>query len=126
MSTSPPPNTPPDTGPDDHVTRLELLLGTVLRTGVVLSIIVMLLGLTISLSRHPDYLWDKTAIGRLMQPGAAFPHTLGEIGTELLAGRGRALTAAGLLLLIATPVARVAAAVISFAWSRDLHSSRSS
>jgi uncharacterized membrane protein len=36
-----------------------------------------------------------------------------------LAGNSRAITELGLLLLIATPIARVAATLVAFIWQRD-------
>jgi uncharacterized membrane protein len=118
MNTTPPDPTPADDA-DARAARLAHVLGGVLRAGVAASILVMLLGLTVSLLRHPDYLWDPEAVKRLMQPGAAFPQTPAETWRELLAGRGRAWMTVGVLLLILTPVTRVAAAVVAFLVTRD-------
>jgi uncharacterized membrane protein len=51
--------------------------------------------------------------------GADFSPAPAAILRDLLAMRGRAFVAAGLLVLIATPVMRVAASLLVFAWRRD-------
>lgn len=99
--------------------RTERLAAMLLRLGVLASIAVVGAGLVLSLVRHPEYLSDPTVLGRLTAPGAAFPHALNDVAGELGEGRGRAVVAAGLILLIATPVVRVAASVIAFLSQRD-------
>ncbi len=93
----------------------EHLIGGVLRGGVLISALVVLAGAGLYLARH----------------GQAFPHygvfrgepsdlrTLGGILADTLALRARGLIQLGLLLLIATPVARVALSVAVFALERD-------
>ena len=52
-------------------------------------------------------------------PGLAvsdFPHTLGGVGTGLVHGDPPAVIALGLLILLATPVVRVAVSIVAFAW----------
>jgi uncharacterized membrane protein YfcA len=58
---------------------------------------------------------DKFAPQRLLQ----FPQTFGEIWTRLLALRPQAVITLGLLLLIATPVVRVAVSIVAFAVEHD-------
>jgi len=99
--------------------RTERMAARLLRVGVAASVAVIGAGLAVSLLRHPEYLSDPGALERLTAPGAAFPHEIGDVAAELAAGRGRALVSAGLLLLIATPVLRVAASVVSFLRQRD-------
>lgn len=48
-----------------------------------------------------------------------FPHSLQEVWAGLLGLHPQAFIALGLLLLIATPVLRVAASVVAFAIERD-------
>jgi uncharacterized membrane protein len=74
------------TAPD--TSRLERILGAVLRTGALASTVLLAAGLALALGR----------------PAA----TLGPL-----------LTAAGLVILMATPVARVIASVIGYATERD-------
>lgn len=99
--------------------RVEQRLGQLLRVGVALSTIIIAIGLLTSLVRHPDYISDHAALTRLVDSGAAFPHSLNELGRELVQLRGRAIVTLGLLLLIVTPVMRVAVSIVSFALERD-------
>jgi uncharacterized membrane protein len=68
---------------------------------------------------HPSYLFSVMDLKRLTSPGAAFPHTLREVVNGLIAGRGQAVVAVGLLMLIFTPIMRVAVSIIAFALKRD-------
>lgn len=99
--------------------RLDNVLSGLLRLGVWLSIILLASGVCVSLLRHPNYMTDAGALARLTEPGAAFPSTLQSLGVELRQGRGRAVMTLGLLVLIATPVLRVAASVVAFVLTRD-------
>ena len=56
---------------------------------------------------------------RLTSPGAAFPRTMGEVIAGVREMRGQAIVVVGLLLLIATPVMRVAVSIVAFAVERD-------
>lgn len=104
---------------DEAIRRTEVLLGTLLRVGVLISIGLMLLGLAITLVRHPDYATDPGALQRLTTPGAAFPHTPSAVAAELSQFRGRAISTLGLLVLIATPVVRVATSIVVYIIQRD-------
>ncbi len=55
----------------------------------------------------------------LTQRGTVFPHTLSEVFQGVLQTRGEATVAVGLLLLILTPVARVAVSILAFLYQRD-------
>jgi uncharacterized membrane protein len=114
---TPRPDTSAPISPDAQ--RVELLLATLLRAGVVASVLVMLAGIAVSLLRHPDYVTDPGTLRRLTEAGAAFPHTLADLRRELMEGRGRAIVTLGLVLLILTPVARVAVCVAVFIRQRD-------
>ena len=92
---------------------------TVLRTGVVLSILVIVTGMTVTFVHHPEYFSSRPALGALTEANAHFPSTLTEIIAGLRRGRGQAMVMAGLLILIATPVARVALSVVIFLIARD-------
>ena len=97
---------------DQHV---EELIGTLLRVGVTLAAAVVLFGGVVYLVRH----------GREMPQFHVFkgePSDLrGMLGIvkDALVFRGRGVIQLGLLLLIATPVARVAFSVAAFALERD-------
>lgn len=86
------------------------LIGWILQGGVVLSAIVIVCGLLL-LPTRPG--------GLSAQRLLSFPQTFAQVGQELLLFRPQAIIALGLLLLVATPVVRVAASLITFAFERD-------
>jgi len=96
-------------------TRMEIIMGRLLQVGVLLASVVVALGGAIYLKAHhgnvPDYrVFANEPIG-LRDPGHFFD--------QVVRGEGVAVIALGVLLLIATPVARVVFAVVSFALERD-------
>ncbi|MHB1584791.1 MAG: DUF1634 domain-containing protein [Acidimicrobiales bacterium] len=114
---------PPDTDriAEHRVRQVELVISLVLRVGVTLSVAVIAAGLGLMFAHHGEY---ATGTGhysyhRLTSPGTPFPHTLPELRASLARGDGEGLVVAGLLLLIATPVLRVAVSVASFVYERD-------
>ena len=86
------------------------LIGWILQGGVILSSSVILIGLFM-MSLQPD----KFAPQKL----ESFPHTFSQVWVGLLVLQPQAVIAVGLLLLIATPVVRVAASIVTFAVERD-------
>jgi len=97
---------------DQHV---EEIIGNLLRTGVLLAAVVVLMGAIIFLVRnghsHPSY---KVFHG---EPGDL--ESVPGVVRYALDLRGRGIIQFGLLLLIATPIARVAFAVFAFAKQKD-------
>ena len=96
-------------------TRMETIMGRLLQVGVLLASVVVALGGAIYLKAHhgsvPDYrVFASEPIG-LRDPGRFFE--------QVIRGDGVAVIALGVLLLIATPIARVVFAVVSFAMERD-------
>lgn len=85
-------------------------IGWILQGGVILSAAVILLGMLL-LPIRPGGLSPERVL--------AFPQTLGQVAAGLLIVRPQAIITLGLLLLIATPIVRVAASVIAFAIERD-------
>jgi uncharacterized membrane protein len=104
---------------DELFGRIEVLISRLLRFGVVTSLSIVGLGLLLMFIHHPSYLRSAMDLQRLTSPGAAFPHTLREMMTGLAAMRGQAVVVLGLLLLIATPIMRVAVSVAGFVLQRD-------
>jgi uncharacterized membrane protein len=95
--------------------RMERFIGALLRTGVLLAASLVLAGAVVSLAQHrgqrPDY-----------QVFRGEPRTLRGVEgivRDALALDGPGLVQIGLLVLIATPVARVAFSVLAFAAQRD-------
>ena len=95
--------------------RVETIIGNLLRAGVLLAAAVVALGGVIFLVRHcctmPQYArfvgepFELRTVSGIVRRAASF--------------RGRNIIQLGLLLLIATPVARVAFSVVAFALERD-------
>ena len=97
-------------GPDDGLIRkTELIISSVLRGGVLLSVAVILAGVC--------YYYGLRLLGRM--PPTAFPDTLGEVSAGLKAANPIAIVTAGLLVLLATPVLRVAVSIAAFAIEKD-------
>ena len=95
--------------------NVEEWIGNLLRVGVTLAAAVVLFGGSIYLVRHgrtaPQY--------RVFRGEPADLRTISGIVKEALVFQGRGLIQLGLLLLIATPVARVAFSVAAFGIQRD-------
>ena len=97
--------------------RIEVILGNLLRTGVLVSAAVVLLGASIYLFRHAH----EPADYRVFRGEPSEYRTIRGVIQSVIVGRGRGqgLIQLGLLLLIATPIARVAFSVVGFGIERD-------
>ncbi len=95
--------------------RLELLVGNLLRFGVLVASVVVLLGGALYLVK-----WGPTAPNYEVFHGEpAELRSVSGIVRQTLDLRARAAIQLGLLLLIATPVLRVAVSMVAFALERD-------
>jgi uncharacterized membrane protein len=102
--------------PTEEAPPLEEQLGGLLLLGVVASAAVLLIGGAVFLARHGgEPVPDRSKF--VPQP-AEYSRPL-EIVRAALAGQGRAIIQLGIVLLIATPIARVAYSVVAFARRRD-------
>ena len=95
--------------------RLEVILANLLRTGVLLSAAVVLAGACVYLWRHAH----EAANYRVFLGEPSEFRTIPGVIHSVINGRGRGLIQLGLLLLIATPIARVGFSVAGFAIERD-------
>ena len=109
----PHPLQPPPQSWDDH--RIEVILGNLLRAGVLISAAVVLWGACIYLFRHAH----EPADYRIFRGEPSEFRTIAGVVHSAFHGRGRGLIQLGLLLLIATPIARVAFSIAGFALERD-------
>ena len=100
--------------------QVEILISNLLRIGVITSLSIVALGTFLSFAHHPDYVSSSGELARHINHKANYPHTPSEVFSELRRFRGRAVVALGLLLLVATPVMRVAVSVFAFIYERDL------
>ncbi len=100
-------------GWNDH--HIEVIVGNLLRTGVLLAGAVVVIGGAIFLARHgravPQY--------HVFHGEPVALCTVSGIVREAVSLRGRDIIQLGLLLLIATPILRVAFSVVGFALERD-------
>jgi uncharacterized membrane protein len=95
--------------------RLERIISILLRTGVMLSAVVVLLGGAGYLVRHGNELADY----HVFHGAPEEYRSVGAIVHAMGPSSFRAIIQVGLLLLIATPVARVAFSLVGFALERD-------
>jgi uncharacterized membrane protein len=95
--------------------KVEDLVGNLLRTGVLLSALIVFIGGVVYLARHGR----QPADYRVFHGEPADLRTIPGVLRETLAFQGRGIIQLGLLVLIATPVARVALAVVGFTAERD-------
>jgi uncharacterized membrane protein len=95
--------------------QMEQIVGALLRSGVIAAALVVLAGGILYLIRYgatlPDYRVFRWEPGDL--------RNLSGIVTDTLSFHFRGIIQLGLLLLIATPVARVAFSIVAFALQRD-------
>ncbi|HYL35133.1 MAG TPA: DUF1634 domain-containing protein [Bryobacteraceae bacterium] len=94
---------------------LELILSRLLRTGVLLSALVVLAGAACFLSTHGKQLAAYHAFHAAPDAYRSVRGVVHATGT----GDCRAIIQLGLLLLIATPIARVAFSLVAFWLERD-------
>jgi uncharacterized membrane protein len=95
--------------------RIEEIVAVLLRTGVALSASVVLVGGVIYLARHGT----SPADYRVFHGEPSEMRSLSGIIHSSLTWHGRGIIQLGLVLLIATPVARVAFSIWGFAEERD-------
>ena len=95
--------------------RVESLMGNLLRFGVSLAAIVVLVSSGVYLARHGH---EAPRYHVFTGEPTALSYVPGIVG-EALALHSRGLIQFGLLLLIATPVARVVFSVIAFGMQKD-------
>lgn len=95
--------------------KIEILIGNLLRIGVMISASLVFFGAVIYLARHGMARTDYKAFHG--EPSEY--RTFSGIFDQVLHFRGRGIIQLGLVLLIATPVARVAFSIWGFLAERD-------
>ena len=97
---------------DTLVRRSEIIISSVLRGGVILSAAVIAIGVA-------AYFFAGSSTLRYPH-GLRYPDSIPTLWFGLTHGDPLAIIALGLILLLATPVLRVAVSVVAFAASKDL------
>lgn len=118
MSTAKSPSplpTPREAGSRWTDEQVDQILGNLLRVGVFVATIVAVIGGVLFLARHGL----EPARGRVFQGEPPELRSVSAILRGALALRPDAVVQLGLLLLIATPVARVAMSLVAFILQRD-------
>ncbi len=95
-------------------TDIQTIIGWVLRTGVMLSIAIVIVGGTLYLCRHGHDIANYSTF-----KGMPDFVKLSGIINGILTFRGRAIIQGGIILLIATPIIRVAFSAVGFVFERD-------
>ncbi|HTT68031.1 MAG TPA: DUF1634 domain-containing protein [Gemmatimonadales bacterium] len=94
---------------------VQQAVGNLLRAGVLLAAAVVLAGGAIFLWRHGGAAADY----HVFRGEPVYLDHLGAILHDAASGGGRGIIQLGLLVLVATPVARVAFTAVAFAFERD-------
>jgi len=102
--------------PDEQVIRTEILLGKTLRIGVLGAAAALIAGTLLFLLRERHDISFDEALGRRQAITALTPRALWH---GLRAGSARSVIMLGVLLLILTPIVRVATTVLLFLRQRD-------
>jgi uncharacterized membrane protein len=95
--------------------RFEALIGLLLRTGVALAATVVLAGGIFYLTKYGDLKPDY----RIFRGEPSDLRSIGGVLEDAISLHSRGIIQLGLLLLIATPIARVAFSVAGFASEHD-------
>ena len=95
--------------------QMDDIIGTLLKGGVVIAALVVLAGGILYLYRHGNAFPEYQAF----QGEPSDLRTVSGILRDALAFRARGIIQLGLLLLIATPLCRVAFTIVAFALQRD-------
>jgi uncharacterized membrane protein len=94
---------------------MDVVIGNLLRAGVLISALVVMVGGVLYLARNGGSPTDY----RVFRGEPSDLRSVGGILRDAVALNGRGIIQLGLLLLIATPVARVAFSVFGFAEESD-------
>ena len=107
---------------DEKVRQVELAISLVLRIGVLVSVAIITAGLVVMFAHHSDYLALRGPVSytTLTSTSTPFPHSFGALWHSIARGEGQGIILLGVLILILTPVVRVAVGVLSFVYEKDV------
>jgi uncharacterized membrane protein len=95
--------------------KMDAIMGILLRSGVVLAATIVLVGGILFLMRHKTPVTDY----HIFSGEPSDLRTISGILGDVRAFRARALIQLGLIVLIATPVARVVFSLFAFTYQKD-------
>ncbi|HUW41905.1 MAG TPA: DUF1634 domain-containing protein [Rectinemataceae bacterium] len=98
---------------EDPARATELMVSVVLRSGVLISAGVIVIGLILLVMRGASGMDGGIA------SALAFPHTFASVFSGVARLDPLAVISLGLMLIILTPVSRVAVSIVAFAMERD-------
>jgi uncharacterized membrane protein len=104
---------------DDPQHPMEVWISRVLRTGVLVAAGIILIGLALFLVRGPQAGEPATLQALIGDGGRTVPVSPAGLARDIGAGQPIAVIQAGLLVLILTPVVRVAMTLLLFLAARD-------
>lgn len=102
-----------------RVHRLELAISYLLRAGVICSLLLVLIGIAATAAQHPAWTSGTVTIRQVLNSGRSPFSTWSEVIAGVLSGNGLAIVMLGLLVLVGTPVMRVALSIGLFAYQKD-------
>ena len=110
-----------ESDPGSELRRLEHVVAWVLRIGVISSVSIILVGLVVVFVSNPSFMRFSggPSYRPLVMPGASFPHSLSATIVSADHGNGYGLIVLGLMVLLCTPIVRVAVGMLGFARQRD-------
>lgn len=110
---------PPNDNATGPITRMELVICTLLRGGIIISLFTVLAGAIVMFVHHPEYAHSRETLSYLKSADCKFPFTAGGVVQGVMHGEGRSIVLLGVFILFLTPLFRVTASVIAFALSKD-------
>ena len=86
-----------------------------------MSVAVIAVGLGLMFAHHGAYLPIRGHFSykELTSKSTPFPHSFASLGHSIAQGDGRGIVVLGVLILILTPILRVAVGVVSFLYEKD-------
>jgi len=103
------------TSKDWNDQRIEIIIGSLLRAGVMLAAAVVLFGAVLYLTRHGHETINYATFHGEPEALKSIPEVLKGVASL----HARSIIQFGLLLLIATPIARVLFSAVAFAMEKD-------
>lgn len=109
----------PTPNPVAHPEATERLISSILRAGVLLSATLVIIGTAITFIHHGSYFTSSDDLTGLKDGSLGFPTSFASIIRGLGHFEGRSIVMTGLLVLVATPIMRVAVSIVAFMQVRD-------